>query len=195
MKKIITYIFFCCTIFVLVSCGTPIKSLLKGNFTNYFDGKYTGLDTLLNTNGCYRTINTNEDGNRLFIFYNDGTYGSRILFDFRKLIINLDEKFDDVGAWGHYYISGDTIKAQNIELLGGVFEDKYTYDLVLENEQWFKIISKDTIAEIYFNCFDPDRKSRNKIIYAAFNPLNEKPDSNCWLKKNSWAWKDGIIKK
>ena len=76
-------------------------------------------------------------------------------------------------------------------------EDGYTKYRVDVVNRRFKIISKDTIQEVYWYNYGRSKKDQNwKYLntFATFHPLKDKPDSNCWLKTKPWAWKDGIIK-
>jgi len=192
MKKIIILLMLFSVAF-LNSCD-HIKYMVKGNFTNLFDGKLTGLDSLINIDGYYHTIGMGTFTYTYYMFYRDGTFTS----DFCVMSTNIPEDSHVVGklpGWGHYIISGETIKTQAIVIHGEIYWFGVTAPILL-TERWFKIINKDTLFEIYFNDFKKHENSWSWSYLntkAAFHPLKSKPDSTCWLKEKSWAWKDGKL--
>jgi hypothetical protein len=172
--------------------------MASGKYTYRFDGNYTGIDTLINVDGYYH----NQDGTytiNYFMFYRDGTFATDILNTYKTNKIDIDSIYY-IGGWGKYIIIGDTIKIQSICVYGYVRSDVYTDAPVDIFYREFKIINKDTLIEILFKDIkNPDNPSYshknweflNKPAY--FTPLPNRPDSSCWLKNNSWAWKDGKI--
>jgi hypothetical protein len=194
MKYFYRFILICCILIISSCVPKSIKGIIGNKYTYLFDGKITGLDTMLNLNGYYHTINGGSIGNTYFLFYNDGTYADLIH------VINTKQNKSDsiriINGWGHYIIHNDTIKAQVIEVYGGIIDSGYTKYIADVVDRWFKIISKDTIQEIYWYNYSRSKKDQNWDYinsFATFHPLKDKPDSNCWLKTKPWAWKDGII--
>lgn len=138
MKK--NYFFILFFLIIANSCDLiRIPSSLKKDFTICYSGKNTGLDTLINIHGYFRTTEERdrfgENHNTLhivdtvysyFMFFSDGVYLG--LFSSRSK--DLADFFDDVNEcikrkgrncnffrwyfWGYYTISGDTIIAQSI---------------------------------------------------------------------------------
>ena len=196
MKKIVLILMI--NLLLLVSCGTPISWLANGKFTNLYDDKYTGLDSIVTIEGYYQNTNLTEKGNgsseNNIIFYNDGTI---LKFNNGALIINKNNEKDSIKGisnWGHYNLFGDTIKAQVINNFGRIYYNSFTYDPIKIYDNWFIIKDKNTIKEIYYNVINHDSSyNRVKLNTYKFKPLNQKPDSNCWLKTHEWAWKDGKI--
>lgn len=181
---------------LLVSCGKPISWIAKGKFTNYYDGKYTGLDTLLNINGYFHNEELNKIGSseENIIFYSDGTLLKFSSLNFKHSKNNGYDTVVYINNWGHYYFKNDTIKAQLIENFGEIIYNSYTADPIKIYDNWFIIKDKNTIQEIYYNVINHDPSyNRVKLYNYEFKPLNQKPDSNCWLKTHEWAWKDGKI--
>jgi hypothetical protein len=175
------------SIVILNSCiPVPIRFSVGNRFTNKFDGKYTGLDTILNVDGYY-----NIDNKFKYLFYRDGTIVNGGIIDKSKFTSK--DTLYYINGWGHYTIKMDTIKAQFI-ILPGVIWDCCTLAPVYVFDAWFKILNKDTIIEVY-NCEIGESYQKNSIVKrtASFHPFIDRPDSNCWLKTKPWAWKDGII--
>jgi hypothetical protein len=189
MKYFYRFIFICCILILPACTASPIKRLIGNKYTNLLDGKITGLDTMINLHGFYSTVNSTDN---LVMFYNDGTFAD--LIGMKKS----NDSISMINGWGHYYLEGDVIKAQVINAYGGIIVSGYTKYIVDVVDRWFKIINKDTIQEIYwFNCSGSEKGKNWAYLnsFSTFHPLKEKPDSNCWLKTKTWAWKDGIIKK
>jgi len=107
MNKIIVSIILTC-VFLMISCGvyfprTP-KSVKK-SFTYCFDGKYTGIDTLLNIDGYYSEMSIEKNSQTIGGFlkdtsiYNvDTTYGHFMFYDNGLFVYNLRNiYYDDRG--------------------------------------------------------------------------------------------------
>lgn len=72
----------------MTSCNSLwVPSSIKQNFTNCYSGEYTGLDTLINIQGYYKTffemdrygynaeyIHKIDSNYTYFLFFNDGIY-------------------------------------------------------------------------------------------------------------------------
>lgn len=205
MKTI--YLFIILTL-SLCSCGSLRQfTETAKSFTFCYDNTDTGIDKLLNFNGFYYDKNlisseTSADesnkkyasGNN-FIFYRDGIF-----------VKDISAEWFDNGAkgqayadyyygaeWGRYVISGDTIKIQHIEPLGGASWGK--------KETWFKIIDNNTIQRLYYKHKEPivaqevnkymqNLQEKDFVLYS-FISLQNIPDPNqSWLKNEKWFWCD-----
>lgn len=148
------------------------------NFTYKYDGKYTGIDTLINIDGYY----LQEDDiyghpPSKMMFYRDGlfctTNGDPIKY-FQK------EKLKYAIDWGRYYIVGDTIKLQ-------VIQDRGLMDKVGCHSIQYLIISKtELVSLMYPTGSDPDRIKKERMKKYTFQPLESRLDSTNWLLKKKW---------
>jgi hypothetical protein len=131
MKKVI---FILCVLSVLSSCR-GIPNDVKRAFTYCYADVYTGIDTLINTDGYY---------NRRTFFYKNGLvfegyYPERDYLELQKLKEFSEERFTSTYFIGIYQIYGDTLKIQYIR------ETQSLNDAGRGTEKWYKIIDKKTI--------------------------------------------------
>jgi len=130
------------------SCAT-VKSEVNGFFTNLFDGKKTGLDTLIYLNGYYHIDSGRIIFNDYFIFFNDGSIANPV--DMRKSKFNNKDTVKYILGWGHYYLINDTIKCQVIHPLGALYySSTFCTERVMTYQVDFKIINKNQIKLINF---------------------------------------------
>lgn len=132
-------IYYCFSIiFILTSCISVPKNVIK-KIDYCYDGKNTGLDSLLNLNGFYYLgEDFNYSTNGEFIFYKNG------FIQFVTGKYWLEENFDDsteYGSYGAYTLSNDTIKAQIISSPEGMG--------VIEYKIWFRIIDFNSLELLY----------------------------------------------
>ena len=185
-------------------CYNIVSKNIKQNFAYCYDGKDTGIDSLIYIEGyydfryedcpsCYRRV----------MFYKDGTYvtgpfytrGESVQSHFNN-IVNRNPKelyyFHKYNEWGHYIIRSDTIKLQSVDRpVWGSMDPTWKF-----YEVWYKIIDRNTIIGIYPSKkpnrytvhIEEDNYMRRYGIPAKFTPLTVRPDSNCWLKEKKWFW-------
>ena len=177
-----------------VCCASKAKY-----FTNYYTGKYTGLDTLINLQGYYISSSCYSNptsGYTVTMFYNNGlavhsTIKNDSISDFS---INVykgkgEKKSASWLRWGSYIIKNDTIKLQTNVPYGF----PYPSGTFIEYSD-FKILPGGRIQlvslymrgdswhydwEMYPDCNKP----------SVFFPLETKADSTkCPLLEKKWFW-------
>ncbi|SHE77284.1 hypothetical protein [Dysgonomonas macrotermitis] len=164
MKK--KYIISIGILFILLSCGAKKPK----NFTLLYDGKDTGLETLIMTEGCYYDP---SDG-AMITFYKDGISiyqrSSKSLIDFLKWMEKggIDRFKGKSWGYGRYIISGAVIINQRVE---------HTFtDGSFMSERKYRIIDETHIQNL----------DNNAIL--EFYPLEDRVDSTNWLLKKKWFW-------
>jgi hypothetical protein len=111
-----------------------------------------------------------------------------------------DRKLYLIGTWGRYIICGDTIKTQIVHHRGSL------NDMWSASEIDYKVLNNNTIIQIdekplhYMTQSDWANwyqiKKERKYKPATFVQVEVVPNSDCWLKKEKWFWKnDSIITK
>ncbi len=182
MKKTIVWIFLIILSHALSSCIAFERSFRPSGFTYKYDGKYTGLDTLIDIDGYYKSVERQAEPvpnpysqvvryHSALMFYRDG------------LVCNVTsdnpwkafrDRLYPVSTWGTYRVYGDTVKCQFITDLGAMRG-------VVVTSRVYHIVSKTEIEEI-----DGDR---NKIMHS-FYPLESRIDSTewNWLLNKKWFW-------
>lgn len=169
---------------LLFSCVTS-KGVIH-EFTYCFDGKVTGLDTLINTNGYYLNYKVRD-----YIFYN---YGFTKTANFEHWKEQVPTESSKYGIYGVYNVFNDTIKVQYITPPNGKTQGKY--------DVWFKVIDKNTIQMIYYggrkryisNVDVEDFKtnsyySLNDMVVFKFHPLKALPDiKETFVYDKKWFW-------
>ena len=105
--------------------------------------------------------------------------------------------------WGCYVICGDTIKTQYINPPS--IGDGYPVGMLFE--EWFKVIDKNTVKNIFMRGLKGDKKimydaktmegdryswydNTYTLLPAKFIPTPVVPGSDCWLKYKKWFWCD-----
>ncbi|MGY5353443.1 hypothetical protein [Wenyingzhuangia sp. IMCC45467] len=223
MKKIL----YCSIIVVLLfSCKTIYNEtseyLKQKGFTyRYSDRNDSKLYEKLNINGYY-TINDTLNSGDIFgsytnlMFFPDGMFVSgfhnccdtvkeigKVIPSYFKKIINernsglRNYSFYEDTHWGYYELKGDTIKVQhiNVHMIGGMTKVWYS------SRNWFKIIDKNRIKEIYrypikkmtkLDSLNHEKyyKNRVNLVEAYFVPLENIPKSDGWLKYEKWFWEN-----
>jgi len=198
---------------MLSSCGVQkdIPKYISEKFTYCYDGKDTGIDSLVKLDGYYviaesfkdMGYNSNKDTSYFNImFYENGICvfnffpldnKGRIIDNtfmplFFKTIIDERESkeayyFYNARGWGRYIIEGDTIKAQCI-YRPRAGETTTIWGI---NEVWYKIMDRTTIIEIPSESLTTATTSLKSIyLPARFVPVKEKPTPDCWLMKEDW---------
>lgn len=158
-------------ILIILSC-----SVKKANeFTLLYDGKYTGLDTLIIIDGYYYNSITNS----IVLFYRDGLFISgNFSFDVdQATIFNLFEKNT---RWAQKMskesktLYGRYVASQNMILTQKVCYDFYEKSWV--QERTFNIISNKLLF-----CLEDN-------AYYSFYPTVNRMDSTNQLLKEKWFW-------
>lgn len=200
----------------------------RQNLIYCYQDKNTGIDSLININGYFQMgetpggvygfgksvwkVDTNYTN---YMFFKDGTflcqfgdyhYPGNIPKYFQEVVENTkqgkSDEFYKGFQWGGYIICGDTIKAQYINHPHVLSDGWMSY------EEWFKVIDKNTIKNIFKQslCGDKriiyDNKTAEDTKYtggdktytllpAKFISTPVVPSSDCWLKYKKWFWCDG----
>jgi len=201
MKKATIWIFLIIILYVSSSCIAFERSFKPSGFTYKYDGKYTGLDTLIFLDGYYKSTGwqtrlqpgdpLREPYHTALMFYRDGLVCSGRSEIFR-------DRSRPVHAWGTYRVYGDTIKCQFISdngVMGGV---DVTFRI-------YRIISKNEIVEYRSTFVDrenviiihPVNLPKGTIVKQgiienlhSFYPLENRIDSTewNWLLNKKWFW-------
>mgnify|MGYP001168281205 FL=1 len=185
------------TLFLIIFCVTSCIMVPKGvreNFNYCFDGKKTGLDSLININGFYYLGEDYEYlTNGEFIFYDNGFVRSGHGKSWSEQ--NFDNSIQ-YGSYGKYSLSNDTIKMQIISSPEGMG--------VTEYKIWFKIINYNSIEVIYQGKLNDITKSdlkkfkddvKSDIFYKKkgsiykISPTKRKSDINkTYIIHKKWFW-------
>jgi hypothetical protein len=195
-------------IFSSCSVQKDVPKYISDRFTYCYDGKDTGIDSLLKTDGYYviaesfkdMGYNNNKDTSYFnMMFYKNGlcvfnffpSDGKHIIDNkyipqyFKKIIGDREGGFAlgfyNCEQWGRYIVEGSIIKAQYIyRPIAGE-----TTSIWGINEVWYKIINRNTIIEIPSKSSTKATTNR-KYLPAQFVPLAERPTPDCWLMKEVW---------
>lgn len=164
------------------------------DFTYLFDNEYTGIDTLIRTNGYYAVQRGCDSSlHTLFMFYTNGLFVNATDTNARTLKIcfesNADLRTCRYLLWGTYRITGDTIHTQTIKQEGigicTIFRD-------------YRIVSDKSLINIADYVIPENTKLGSMKKYpsfhenscekeSAFYPLESKRDSTtCPLLKKKY---------
>ena len=189
-------------------CSYPIPKSIEKSFTYRYDGKNTGIDTLINIDGFYRekrgvcilqgtSIYYLDTVYSHFMFYDNGTYASGIsdiyYDDHKKKWIKKDDVSmflkdfaENSEAPGANYFYGNNwggyIICGDTIKVQGMYKARSLNDSWYFHERWYKIIDKNTIQCINAVCFsDP----------AIFYPIPSKPPPDkSWILRERWFWRN-----
>ena len=174
-------------ILFLNSCSNHVPARHRRNLPYCYNGKNTGIDTIININGYYE-IHENSGATyeygygkwattvvdtfpTKFMFFKDGTF-LHGFSDYNHRPGNIPKYFEEVvsntqkgerdpffqhASWGCYIISGNIIKTQYVTRPSGIGSGYW--DLT---EEWFKVIDKNTLKSIFRKNVT---NSDSKIIY------------------------------
>lgn len=168
---------------ILSSCTIVSKFIKPKSFTYLYDGKYTGIDTMINIKGYY--VNDSFDCpigivTSKVMFYEDGIFCATTADDIKNYLSS-DGKYR-VENWGSYYLVGDTIKGQTI--------NKGPIDDIARTTTWeFKINSKNKITILKRERDDHLQSPSRDLCLFTFHPLENRIDSTNWLLKKKWFYK------
>ena len=183
-----------------VSCSSVSRSV-KNAFTYCYEGRYTGIDTLINIEGYYSL-------HPILIFYDNGLVVSPIYRDAEQLLRNgfsflqeetknpktINSKYSIFNfiECGSYIICGDTIKVQLIHKSSSINDSWSGY------ENWYKIIDRNTLLYIgrYILTTNQKEKEFKEKYYpfkggstSDFVPVQALPQPNYfWILKEKWFW-------
>lgn len=187
---------------------------VREHFTYCYDGKSTGLDSLINLKGYYEItdISFNSYGfgkyyhsgidtsYRGIIFFKDGVclwqFGGGVKNKKYLDSITADKTHPEIRGWlsGRYKMFGDTIKMQVIE------DNRWSNDSRwIAYELWYKIENKKIIRFIGLKSFsgafnneftlaNPNSQYMDKAHTAHFVSIDTLPSSQIWLMKRKWFW-------
>lgn len=166
------------SLFVLIafcSCTIPMRLFKPSDFTYQYDGRYTGIDTLICTHGYFQSklsIGTESlDYRHNVMFYTDGLFCMIGVNEPAKYFIDSNFSPDHL-TWGSYKLVGDTIFMQGVKdygLDGGITIIPLT----------LQIVTKYKIQDL----------SRHEREIYEFHPLENRIDSTNWLLKKKWFYK------
>lgn len=174
---------------IFCSCTIVTKFIKPKSFTHLYDGKYTGIDTMININGYY--VNDYTDcpigvSGYKIMFYENGIFCATSADDIQNYFL-ADGKYRPE-SWGSYFLVGDTIKGQTI--------NKGPIDDIARTTTWeFKINSKNTITLLKRERDDHLQSPSRDLCLFAFYPLESRIDSTNWLLKKKWFWVKGYYPK
>ncbi len=176
MKKIIPIVFI---LFTICSCLSRPK-----NFTSSFENEYTGLDTLIKTDGYYVSQRDCDSAfYSMYMFYSNGLFTIATTSEISPELIECFQSggksfISQYPLWGTYLLFGDTIKTQVIRPEGGgcvIFRDY----LILNDRSILNISDyvESEYSKMAYMANYPSLKTFSCSTKAAFFPLNQKRDS------------------
>ena len=125
------------------ACFYPIPTSIRNSFTYCYDGKYTGIDTLININGYYQqsSLTTRYIANGFFkplISSIDTFYFSLIFYDNGLCRINFDDFARSFDSKGKFIDRPENLPPRNISLFfQKVSENKESpYSRSFYNDRW-----------------------------------------------------------
>ena len=187
-----------------------VPKYISEKFTYCYDGKNTGIDSLLNIDGYYVIAqpfsnfgySSRDTSYFNMMLYRNGVcvlnffpldnkgrvINNKLMPLFFKTIIEERESkeatfFYNTRSWGRYIVERDTIKAQCI------YRPRAgeTTNIWGINEVWYRIINRTTIIEIPSESLTNTTTSLKSIyLPARFVPVKEKPTPDCWLMTEDW---------
>ena len=177
MKKTTGLLFM--VLFFFSSCSIIVTWFKPGGFTQRYDGKYTGIDTLLNIDGYFYSDSTQYT----VLFYRDGTIANYSAPQEDKYFDkDTKNKYVYIPRWGVYRLYGDTVKAQTILNFGGMKSMGTGIDTY--------VIKSKTEIELYST--NKDYTSRKEDIVKVplyYHPYSNRLDStHYWVEKRRWFW-------
>jgi len=172
MKKITV----CVLLLSFSSCSIIVTWFKPKYFTAEYDGKYTGIDTMLNIDGYFYSDSTHDN----VVLYRDGTIGAVIA---NRDYFSKENKNDYGISWGIYTIKNDTIKAQTILNFGGMENMRTGFNTyIIKSKNEIEYYSRHTDRD-----FLNSEKTLKKIpLY--YHPDPNRLDSAHWVKKRKWFW-------
>ena len=199
------------------SCWSPrMPKNLNTNFTFKYTPGISGLDSLVKLNGYFTQIESEPDTFYMnYLFFNDGIViknmvgydksipvedNERVNKSPNQLSNHLYEMTRDTnnnliiwGIWGTYRVSSDTIKTQSVYQGTNLNDGWYGW------EEHFYILDDTTLVQtaikpLHYNANPLDQKLlADKVKMKKplrFIPAKAVPNSDCWLKDESWFWKN-----
>ena len=177
--RIFVFLFFICTMSSCIMLVDHVLKPSKKEFTNKYSGNYTGLDTLIMTDGYYQTlapdISIHPVTGKETYWYNS------LMFYPNDLICTTsdpaEEVFSDLYSyakiWGTYKIQHDTIICQFIEKDSGAIK-------IRTETRFFIIKDIDKLEEI--------PSGRWKRATFTFHPFSNRSGYDNWLLKKKWFY-------
>ncbi len=202
--------------FLFTGCAhKPVSKEIKKSFTNRFEGKNTGIGSLIEVDGYYKiwakgdfvkNFRTNqmdsfflntifyEDGSFVYNFFSLEGYPKDINGYLKQVVKNGNkDEFHFGFYWGIYTLSNDTIKAQYINNASNSYLAPW-----LGAEYWFKVRNANTLEIINEGDLGKmpvaDITEYNKCFLkyspAIFHHTEMVPSSYNWLKNQKWLWRN-----
>ena len=171
-----------------ISCS----SMEPRGFTYHFDGKYTGLDTLIDIEGYYyfkTECESKSTVEQMIMFYPNGL----LLIAYAEIPEEISFCFEDndkvdkcqFSSWGVYQIFGDTITIQKIVNYGPLYGTKLFCQefKILDNKEIINVANYHKSEHNNRGC--GDYKENTCPTIAKFRKLESKRDyQDCpWLEK------------
>lgn len=181
---------------VISACTFTVPLHTRKNFTYCFNNSYTGLDTLIQIDGYYNSINCLFDSTislentyyftSRYVFFNNGLVKVNPYYMYFKDTAYYDRWSDIFGDHGLYKIVGDTIKVQYIGAPGGQSRGAATI--------WFLILSKTRLEIIYrgdpFVSYPLQKSQSYRDVYLFRPNINQLSKTKSSLLKYKWFWCD-----
>ena len=177
-------------VIISIIYGCSICKEITDNFIYCYDGKRTGIDSILNIDGYY---SMNHTMNQVFSYNNDEKsigIGDCMFFKDGFFIYSFQPSSND-GLCGSYILRNDTIKAQ--------FITNTKVEKCYIEEIWFQIIDKNRIkwlgSSAFFKMTENNVKElKDKQYYPEpykFIPLESFPNPDrLWIKRKNFFWCD-----
>jgi len=174
-----------------------LLGIKPSGFSYKYDGQSTGLDTLININGYYRSeypmvsrFNYEFENDYSFIFFNNGLVCCTWM-DPIMIFTNYNNKYNNKPLWGSYRLFNDTIR---IQLLGDADPaQKYIstsyYEFIIKNKTTIEFTENNS-SKINYNDNEKwgyELNEKNRVFN--FHPLETRIDSTTWLFKKKWFYK------
>jgi hypothetical protein len=163
------------------------------SFTRCYEPIQNQSDTLIRTDGYYfGEYSDYPGGGNSFMFFADGSVvGYLHLRGQQEEIIRGKELHNRIWyrpAWGIYSVKSGKIIAETMGYSSYAGSLHIESELKIINDSILWLISSKGLDDgsVMFN----DSTSGHYVKPLKFAPLDDKPDSTCWLKKKKWFWCD-----
>lgn len=178
-------------IFILffISCSPIIINIPKkitSKFTQKYNGDIICIDNKFKIDGYYAGFHIYNDKiyeSHPIIFYNDKS----VIFNFNKNFIHDKRYIKNFASYGTYNINDSLL---NVQIIHHDFNISYFTELefIIVNDTTLWLNYSKGLNYIYYN----DSTKNDYITKLKFYKLENKPDSNFWVKKKSWFWADKV---
>jgi len=174
-----------------------LLGIKPSGFSYKYDGQNTGLDTLINLNGYYRSkypmasrFGSEYKINFSVMFYNNGLMCYTGL-DPVMIFTNHNNIYNNKPVWGSYRLFNDTIKVQLLvdpdPAQSYISTSHYEYVIINDSTIEFTENNSSRINYDKNERWGYELNEKNKIF--KFHPLISRIDSTNWLLKKKWFYK------